>query len=187
MKFLARLVSLVLLLGAGAAQSAPRALIAANSHIDFSVKEMGVSVSGRFGHFDASIDLDPAKPEIAHAAITVDVASLSTGDRDADAIAVDKPWLAKLEFPKASFTSSAIKALGDNRYEVKGALTIRGKTHDITLPLTTSPQADGGLVASGSFTIRRSDYAIGGGEWNEGGVVADEVAVSFVLALGPAT
>ncbi|MFT4045130.1 MAG: YceI family protein [Solimonas sp.] len=180
-------VAAVLLLVAGSAIAAPRPLIAAKSRIDFSVKEMGVAVSGRFRTFSAAIDLDPAKPENSKAEVTVDIASLTTGDADADAIAVDKPWLDRIDFPKATFKSMSVKGVAANRYEVKGQLTIRGKSREITVPLTTEPQADGSLQASGAFSVRRSDFAIGGGEWNEGDVVADDVPVTFHLTLGPAT
>jgi polyisoprenoid-binding protein YceI len=171
---------------AGSALAAPRPLVAAKSRIDFSVKEMGVTVSGQFRKFDATIDLDPVKPENSKADVTVDIGSLTTGDADADAIAVDKPWLNKIDFPKAAFKSTSVKGLAANRYEVKGQLTIRGKTRDITVPLTTESQADGSVVASGEFSVKRSDFAIGGGEWNEGDVVADAVPVKFRLTLGPA-
>lgn len=182
----ARLATAALLLAAGVAQAAPRPLIAANSRIEFSIKEMGVTVSGQFMRFDAAIDLDPAKPESSSAKISVDIASLITGDHDADAIAVDQPWLNKAAFPKALFTSEAITPVGTNRYEVKGALTIRGKTRMITVPLMTTAQGDGRLIASGSFSLKRSDFGIGGGEWNEGDVVADDVAVTFRLTFGAA-
>lgn len=181
-----RIAAAALLLFAGVSQAAPRPLLAANSRIEFSIKEMGVTVSGQFRRFTAAVDLDPAKPETSSAQISVDIASLTTGDSDADTIAVDQPWLDKTEFPKAQFTSSAVKRVATDRYEVQGTLTIRGKSREITVPLTTTSQTHGGLVASGGFTIHRSDFAIGGGEWNEGDVVADDVLVSFKLALGAA-
>ncbi|MGH8444448.1 MAG: YceI family protein, partial [Solimonas sp.] len=187
MQTLAKLAVAAILLGsAGLAAAAPRPLLAAKSRIDFSVKEMGVTVSGQFRKFDAVIDLDPAKPEASKAEVTVDIASLTTGDADADAIAVDKPWLNKLDFPKATFKSTAVKGTAANRYEVKGQLTIRGKSREITVPLVTEPQTDGSIVASGELSIKRSDFAIGGGEWNEGDVVANDVPVKFRLTLGAA-
>src|SRR3546814_10901773 len=96
---------------------------------------MGVTGSGQFTRFDAIIDLDPMKPETSSAKISVDIASLTTGDNDADAIAVDKPWLDKATFPQALFTSSAVKRVGPDRYEVKGALTIRGRSEEHTSEL----------------------------------------------------
>lgn len=186
MNKLPRIAGATLLLITGLCHAAPRPLIAASSRIEFSIKEMGVSVSGHFSRFDAAVDLDLAKPETSSATISVDIASLSTGDGDADTIAVDKPWLDKLEFPKARFTSNSIKRVGADHYEASGALTIRGQTRTVTVPLTTRAQSDGSLIASGSFQLLRSDFGIGGGEWNQGDVVADEVAVTFRIALGPA-
>ena len=176
-----------LLVASGAALAAPRSLIAAKSRIDFSVKEMGVSVSGQFRTFSATIDLDPAHPQTSKAEVSVDIGSLTTGDADADAIAVDKPWLNKIDFPKATFKSTSVRSTAPDRYEVQGTLTIRGRSRALSVPLTTAAQADGSLVASGAFSIKRTDFSIGGGEWNEGDLVADEVPVTFRLLLGPAT
>src|SRR3546814_5182745 len=103
----ARIVAAALLLFAGAVAAAPRPLIAANSRIEFSIKEMGVTVSGQFTRFDAIIDLDPMKPETPSAKISVHIASLTTGDHDADAVAVDKPSPDHETFTKALFTSRA--------------------------------------------------------------------------------
>ncbi len=165
------------------APAAPRALVPAKSEITFSVKQMGVEVSGKFQRFDARVELDDAKPESATAEVTVDIASLTTGDGDADAIALDKPWLDKAGFPKATFKSSSVKQTAPGRYDVTGTLDIRGKSREITVPLTTAAQADGATLASGEFRIRRADFGIGGGEWNEGDLVANEVPVKFKLWL----
>lgn len=177
---------MVLLLGglSGPLLAAPRPLIAAQSSIEFSVKQMGVAVSGRFQRFDATIDLDDRNLAQAKADVSVDIASLSTGDADADAIALDTPWLNRAQFPQARFVSRSISAAGPNRYLVTGTLSIRGRSRELSVPLNTQPQADGRLVASGSFTIRRADFGIGGGEWNEDDLVANEVPVSFRLTLG---
>lgn len=167
------------------ALAASRTLIAKDSEIAFSVKQMGVPVSGTFKRFEASIDLDSAQPTASRAELTVDIASLDTGDDDADAVALDKPWLDKLGFPKATFKSSAVRALGPNRYEATGQLAIRGKSREITVPFETQDEKDGSTWVRGSFTIKRVDYGIGGGEWNQGDLVAPDVPVKFKLKLAP--
>lgn len=168
------------------ALAAPRTVEKAGSQIAFSIKQMGVPVSGSFKRFDAHIDLDTAKPEASQAEITVEIASLSTGDDDADEVALDKPWLDKLGFPKASFKSSAVRKLGADSFEAKGLLTIRGKSREITVPFKTQDQAGGRTLLSGGFTLRRADFGIGGGEWNQGDLVAADVPVTFKLVLAPA-
>jgi polyisoprenoid-binding protein YceI len=184
-----RTLGLVALLAAGlapAAEPAPspaRPLLAEKSEIAFTVTQMGVKVTGAFKRFSARVEVDPAAPETGTAAIDVEIASLTTGNEDADAIALDKPWLDAKGFPKATFRSRQVKALG-SRYEVRGALTIKGKARDIAVPLELVAQPDGGAIATGEFTLRRTDFGIGGGEWNEDDLVANDVPVRFRLVLG---
>src|SRR3546814_1198676 len=79
---------------------------------------MGVTVSGQFTRFDAIIDLDPMKPETSGAKISVDVASLTTGDADADATAVDKPRPDLATFPHQQFTSTPVNRRPQGRARV---------------------------------------------------------------------
>lgn len=183
-KTLAMLVPLAC--GAPALLAAERPLAAGKSEIGFTVTQMGVGVSGNFKRFTAIVSLDPAKPEKGSAEIEVDITSISTGEPDADTEALTKPWLDAAGFPKATFKSSALRALGGERYEVKGLLSLKGKPRELTIPFTLKYQPDGSSIASGEFNLRRTDFGIGGGEWNEGDLVANEVPVRFRLALAPA-
>ncbi len=177
-----RLLVLLLLLPtlAGAAE---RKLLPATSEIGFTVTQMGVDVRGHFRRFDARIQLDPARPENGSAEIAVDVSSISTGEPDADNEALTQAWLNVADFPKARFKSSSLRALGGDRYEVKGLLTLKGKPRELVIPFTLKPQPDGSHIASGEFKLRRTDFGIGGGEWNEDDLVANEVPVHFRLSL----
>jgi polyisoprenoid-binding protein YceI len=177
-------LAVVLLAIAGQSAAGERTVVADKSEIGFSVKQMGVAVSGAFRRFSGSVNLDPAKIESASAQISVEIASISTGSEEGDETALDKPWLDAAGFPKATFKSSAVRALGGERYEARGALSIRGKPREITVPFTLKSAADGTTVAAGDFRIRRTDFGIGGGEWNEADLVADEVPVHFKLTLG---
>jgi polyisoprenoid-binding protein YceI len=181
-----RTLVLALLLGSATASAAPRTLVPAKSEVAFSVKQMGVAVDGHFGSFTARIDLDPAKPAASSAEVTVDIASLSTGDADADSTARDQPWLDAATYRSASFKSSAVRLAAPDRYEVTGTLTLRGQSRPLNVTVTTQTQADGVTVASGAFTLLRTDFGIGGGEWNQGDVVAKDVAVHFRFSLAPA-
>ncbi|HEY1077013.1 MAG TPA: YceI family protein [Fontimonas sp.] len=167
----------------GHALAAPRVIDAARSEIAFKVTQMGVEVGGRFSRFEGTVDFDPARLDAATARIDVDIASLTTGDADADAVALDEPWLNQSGFPKASFVSSQIKSLGGDRYEATGTLKLRGKSRPLSVPLTISADKNGALKATGQLSLKRSDFGIGGGEWNEGDLVADAVPVNFRLHL----
>lgn len=169
----------------GVAQAAPLELLRKGSEITFSVKQMGVEVSGRFGRFDAHVDWVAGDVPKSSAKISVDIASLTTGDEEADATALDKPWLNQAAFPQATFASTTIRRSGSD-YVADGTLTIRGHSQQARAPFTLVPQADGALVVEGEFVVRRTDFGVGGGEWNEGELVANEVPVRFRLVLVPA-
>lgn len=170
-----------LLLAATGAFAAPRLLVREGSQIGFTVKQMGVPVSGQFQRFQAAVDLDSARPENSRASLKIEVGSLTTGNEEADAVAMDGDWLDKEHAPYATFNSASIRPLGGGRYEAKGTLSIRNRTHDIVVPLVTGDQPDGKTVITAAFVIKRSEFGIGGGIWNEGGVVAEEIPVNVRL------
>jgi polyisoprenoid-binding protein YceI len=170
-----------------AAHAAPRALVPGEGQIEFIVKEMGVPVSGSFKRFDAAVDIDPVKPENSSVLLRIDIGSLSTGNDEADALAAGPDWLDKVHAPFATFKSSAIRELGRGRYEALGTLSIRNRERSFVIQFSAADQADGKTLVASEFTIKRADFAIGGGEWNQGGVVAPEVLVKVKFALAPAT
>lgn len=167
------------------AQAAPRELLAAQSAISFSVSQMGVAVSGRFTRFSASINLDADQPEASSARVVVDIASLTTGDGEIDAVALDRPWLNQPAFTQALFESRAVRRIDARRYEADGTLTIRGRERAASVPFTVEDVASGRVRVRGELRIRRTDFGIGGGEWNAGELVANEVPVRFDLLLAP--
>lgn len=169
--------------GPACAQAAAAAkLLPQQSEIAFTSKQMGVPVSGQFGKFDAQIAFDPRHPEAGKVAISIDTASASIGDKDTDAEMKKPDWFSIAVFPKASFTSSAIKPLGGGRYEVAGTLSLKGASKPLVVPVALA-QNGATSIATGSFSIKRNDFKIGAGEWADTSMVADEVVVKFKLAL----
>ena len=148
------------------------------SAINFVYQQMGVKLDGKFRKFAATLNFDPAKPTEAKATIDVDLASVDTGAQEGDDEVAGKPWFNTKAFPTAQFVSGPVKALGGNRYEVAGKLTIKGKTQDVVVPATFTAQGNTG-VFDGSFTIRRGDFAIGEGAWAKFDIVANDIVVKF--------
>lgn len=148
------------------------------SALNFTYKQMGVSMEGKFKKFSSQLSFDPAKLATAKASLDVDLNSVDAGSGDADDEVGGKQWFNVKAFPTAHFESSAFKSLGGNRYEVAGKLTIKGKTHDIVAPLTYTAQGNG-AVFDGSFTIRRGDFSIGEGPWAAFDIVANDVVIKF--------
>lgn len=153
-------------------------LQADKSSVTFAYKQMGVSMDGKFRKFTSQISFDPAQPTKAKAVIEIDLASIDTGSGEGDAEVVGKPWFNTAAFPAARFQSSGVKALGGNRYELAGALTIKGKTQQVVIPTTFTAQGTTG-VFDGSFTLRRGDFSIGEGAWASFDMVANDIQVKF--------
>lgn len=158
-------------------------LIADKSQIAFVTKQMGVPMEGTFKKFDAQIAFDPKKPEGGTVALQIDTASAGFGVPMSDAELPKAPWFDAAKFPQASFQSSAIKALGDGKFEMAGKLTIKGTSKYLTVPVTIAPAGGNYAVATGYFTIQRLDYKVGDGEWTDTSVVGNDVQVRFKLTL----
>lgn len=156
------------------------------SSVSFAYRQMGVPLEGGFVHFTAQTTFDPAHPDKAHARIDIDLASIDTGSDDGNDEVKKKPWFDSAVFPTASFVSTGVKALGGNRYEAVGKLTLKGKALEVVAPFTFQASGARGLF-DGAFTIKRLDYNIGEGVWADLGTVANEIQIKFHFVLTAAT
>lgn len=164
-----------------AAAAAPISLLAAQSELAFTSKQMGVPVDGKFKRFDAQLSFDPKKPEAAKVAFTIELASATLGAPEFDAEMLKAAWFDAKRVPQATFQSTAVKALGGGRYEVAGKLSIKGQTRDVVVPIALA-QAAGTTTATGGFVLKRLEFKIGDGEWADTSMVANDVQVKFKLA-----
>lgn len=165
----------------------PAKLLAAQSQIVFTSKQMGVPVEGSFTRFDAQVAFDPRKPEGGTVALQIDIGSATLGMPMSDAELPKPPWFDVARFPTARFDAASIKALGSGRFDVAGALTLKGHAQPLTVPVSIAQSGDQS-VATGSFVLQRLSFQIGDGEWADTSVVANDVQVRFRLlftGLGP--
>jgi hypothetical protein len=91
-----------------------------------------------------------------------------------------KAWFNTREFPVARFVATTVKPLGNNRYEVAGKMSIKGKTRDLVTPVTVTQQGNSASF-DGSLVFKRADYGIGDGIWADFGTVANEIQIKFRL------
>jgi len=89
-----------------------------------------------------------------------------------------KDWFDTAQFPNATFVSSTIAPVGGNQFKVSGKLTIKGKSENVTVPVTVTQQG-ATQTFDGTLPIKRSQFDIGSGEWKDTSVVADEVSIRF--------
>lgn len=148
------------------------------SSMVFGYRQMNVPLNGSFAKFNIAARFDPAKPASGSAKIDIYLSSIDTGNSDADEEVLGKLWFDTQHYPQAHFVSSSIKALGGDRYQALGKLTIKGKTLDVSAPFTFKQQGDSASF-DGALTINRLDYAIGEGLWADLGTVANKVSITF--------
>jgi polyisoprenoid-binding protein YceI len=174
-----------LVLAAGLAAAgvvAAQQVVPAQSSIAFTSKQMGVPVDGKFAKWTAAIAFDPKKPDAGKVNFTIDTSSATFGVKETDAEMPKPAWFSVAKFPTATFASTAIKAKGGGKFDVAGKLTVKGTTKDVVVPIALA-QAGPTTTASGAFSIKRTDFKIGEGEWADTSTVADDVQVSFKIAL----
>ena len=158
-----------------------RSVLPKQSAISFEFRQMGVPVAGGFKRFATQMVFDPAKPEAASARIEIDLASIDAGSVEADEESAGKLWFNRSMYPKAVFTSSQIRALGNNRYEMRGTLTLKGKSRPMVVPVTYRP-GQNAATFDGAFVLKRLEFGIGEGMWSDVATVANEVQVKFRIA-----
>ena len=147
--------------------------------------EKTIAVEGRFPKYTAQVRFDEKQPEKGSVVLDIDLGAIDTGSADGDTEAKRPLWFDVPKFPKATFVSTAIKKVGEGRFEATGKLTIKGKVRDAVAPFTAAPTAGGGLTATGKLVIKRLLFDIGTGQWADVTQVADDVEVRFTLVLGP--
>lgn len=184
-KLILFLLAFTLLPGTPAFAAQYDRILTDQSRISFVSRQMGVPVEGQFRRFTGQIAFDPARPETARATLEVELASFDMGSREVYDEVVSRNWFDVRQFPTARFVATSLRHLGGDRYEVRGQMTIKGRTRDITVPATFRPQGRNALL-EGSFPLRRLDYGIGTGPWGDTSVVADEVQVRFRLVAAEA-
>lgn len=155
---------------------------AAKSTVTATSKQMNVPVEGKFKKFDAKVSFDPAKPAAGSAQLTVDVGSYDLGDDSYNEQVRGKEWFDAKTFPKATFVSSGITPAGTGKYTVTGTLTIKGKSQNVSFPMTVAQQA-GVQAFDGALPISRLKFDIGTGEWKDTSTVADEVTIKFHIVV----
>ncbi len=155
---------------------------AGESAVNFGYQQMGVAMDGKFNKFSAQVTFDPTKLANAQARIDIDLASIDAGSAEANDEVAGSLWFNAKTYPIASFVSSSVKALGGNRYEVSGKLSIKGTTRDVLAPVKFQSAGNRG-VFDGAITIKRLDYKIGEGAWADLGTVANEVQIKFHIVV----
>jgi len=166
---------------AGAPAAGIWTLDKAGSRITFQGSVNGQPIDGVFKRWDAQIAFDPRNLRNSHAAVTIDVASLLTGDPVRDQMLPGPDWFNVARFPSATFVASAISQTGPDRYQAEGELRIHGVAQHAVLPFTLSLTRDRATLR-GAVSLDRLAFGVGQGRFAADAPVARRVVVQVRLS-----
>jgi polyisoprenoid-binding protein YceI len=157
-----------------------------HSGVTFSIQHMVIAeVTGKFKEFN--VTLSTAKEDFTNATIeaTIDVNSIDTGNERRDSHLRTDDFFNAEKFPTIKFRSTSFEKVSDHSYKIKGLLTIRDTTKEVTIDASLN-----GVIKSGtgsrsgwkaSLAINRFEYGL---KWSKaietgGLVVGDIVNITF--------
>ena len=121
---------------------------------NYSIKFNGGDPSGEFSGLKGTINFDPADLAGSKFEVTVDVATINTGNGMKNTHAKSEKWFDAEKYPVIKFTSSGFSKTADG-FEAKGTLDMHGVQKEITIPFTFDNS-----IFKGSIEVNRMDYNI---------------------------
>lgn len=167
----------------------------AHSEITFKIKHLMITnVKGEFKQFQASLKSDDTSFTNAAASATIQVASISTNNNDRDNHLKSGDFFDVENFPMIQFESTAFERFDEENGHLKGNLTIKGITKEITLDLefggiSKDPWGNEKAGFSINGKINREDFGL---TWNAtletGGVlVSSDVKIAAEIQFAKQT
>jgi len=165
-----------------------------HSQIRFSVNHFFTPVEGKFEKFDIDLQFDPDNMKESSIDVTIHVNSVNTGNEKRDTDLQSASFIETEKYPVATFKSKEILSKGDNNFVAKGTLKIKDIAKEIELPFTLlglkefsedmQKKMRGTKKVAGfsaSYTIDRTEFGVGTGNWAATLVVGGEVRITVTL------
>ena len=156
---------------------------AAGSTLQFAGSYQGEAFSGRFPGFATTLRFDPKALATSRLDVAIPITTVTTGNEDYDVEMRGTAFFDSKRFPTARYTATKFRALGGNRYAADGTLSLHGISKPVVLAFTWTPGAK--PVLAGKATVKRLDFNVGGGEWNDTELLPNEIAVTTKVVLVP--
>lgn len=147
---------------------------------------MVTKVRGSFTEFEGTLTLDGANPAASSATLTVQLASIDTGNADRDGHVKSADFFDVENNPTMTFTSTSVKQTDDDEFVLVGDLTIKGVTKPVEIEVetdgvVTDPFGNTRAGFEGEAEISRKDFGL---TWNvplDGGgvLVSDKIKIQL--------
>lgn len=165
-----------------------------HSKVSFKVKHLMISnVLGSFREFEGQVSTNGTDFSTAAISFSLNAASVDTEMPDRDTHLKSPDFFDVEKYPKISFEGKGLTDLGDDMYELKGLLTIKGISNPVTLSvefggIMNDPWGNVKAGFSISGKINRKEWGL---NWNAaleaGGVlVGEEIKINCDIELAKA-
>lgn len=125
--------------------------------------KIGSKVAGSFKKFAGTAELDEKKSELSKVVANVEVASIDTADAKRDEHLKSPDFFDTAKQAQMSFVQTGAVAVKPE-FDLKGKLTIKGVTKDVTFKMKRSETKENAWVFNGVASINRLDYGV---TWNK--------------------
>lgn len=147
---------------------------------------MVTKVRGAFTEFVGTAVLDAEDPTRSHAEVTIQVASVDTGNAQRDEHLRTNDFFDAASYPEIRFVSTKAEALGDDNYRLTGDLTIKGITRSVAVDfeftgLVADPWGNQRAGFEGKAVINRKDFGVNFNAALEAGgvLVSEKITLEF--------
>jgi polyisoprenoid-binding protein YceI len=157
-----------------------RWVVQPGSTLGFATSWSGQAISGRFDRWQADIVFSPDALALSKVTVSIDLASVNTGDQQRDATLPSGDWFDAAAHPKAVFTATRFEKAGADRYLAHGTLQLRGVTKPQDLSFRLKIAGDQ-AQANGSADLDRTAFGVGQGDFAATDQIPAKVVVTVAL------
>lgn len=159
MKKIYPLLVCLLLVSYSFAQVKPQTIT--RSSVIFHIKNLGITIDGKFTGFKGDIKFDPANLPGSSISATVDVNTIDTDNGTRNDHLKSDSYFDAAKYPTITLKSTAFKHKSGNAYSGTFSLTIKDVTKTIEIPFTYT-ETGNTAAFKGNFQLGRTDYGVGG-------------------------
>jgi polyisoprenoid-binding protein YceI len=150
---------------------------------------MVTKVRGSFTDFAGTAVLDAEDPSRSRAEVTIQVASVDTGNAQRDEHLRTNDFFDAETYPEIRFVSTKAEQLDDDNYRLTGDLTIKGITKEVAVDfeftgLVTDPWGNQRAGFEGKTVINRKDWGVNFNAALEAGgvLVSEKITLEFDIS-----
>lgn len=152
----------------------------ASTKINFSASFQGEAVNGGFSRYTADIAFSPDALDASHVKVTIDLASVASGDKDRDDSLKSDSFFNIAAFPKAVFEAKSFTRKDATHFVAHGRLTMHGVTRPQDLPFTLAIK-DRIANMTAATSLDRTAFGVGSGDFSGTDIVPAKVGVNISL------